>query len=72
MYVIIFFTFLNREPFQLPWGARRAHNEGTGDEDRPGAFVLRKLFTDFTRLAGRKIEQVLSEPLVSDLIVLSR
>lgn len=63
--VYLLLVYFDREPFQLPWGARRAHNEGNSEEDRPGAFVLRKLFTDFTRLAGRKIEQVLAEPLVS-------
>ncbi|XP_067945247.1 protein furry homolog-like [Watersipora subatra] len=52
----------NREPFQLPWGARRNQTEGAA-EDRPGAFVLRKLFMDFTCLASRKIERVLAEPL---------
>lgn len=56
----------------LPWGAqkeRSAHPAGCYvniDMDiRPGEFVMRTLFADFTVQAERKMEAVMAEPLVS-------
>ena len=53
----------------LPWGARRErHSFPTSvqvDPDlRPGEFVMRTLFAEFTVQAERKIESVMMEPLV--------
>lgn len=52
----------------LPWGAqkeRSLHCGSTMELDiRPGEFVMRNLFADFTVLAEKKIESVLSEPQV--------
>lgn len=59
-----YLLFCAREPFQLPWGARRARNDASLADDSAGAFALCKLFEDFTRIASRKVEQVLAEPLV--------
>lgn len=56
-----------REPFQLPWGARRSRSDtSTVEDNSPGAVVLHKLFSEFTRMANRKVEQVLAESLVSE------
>jgi len=63
------YCLFSREPFQLPWGARRAQSNSATGEDKPGAFVLKKLFTDFTYLASRKIEQVLAESLVRSISI---
>ncbi|XP_046390276.1 protein furry [Ischnura elegans] len=58
-------------PLYLPWGARKdrgAAGPGAGllgptDMDaRPGEFVMRTLFAEFTVQAERKIEAVMSEP----------
>lgn len=54
----------------LPWGARkeRAQFPATIHVDtdlRPGEFVMRTLFAEFTVMAERKIETVMQEPLVS-------
>lgn len=52
----------------LPWGAQKErylHPGSTMELDiRPGEFVMRNLFADFTVLAEKKIELVLSEPQV--------
>lgn len=54
----------------LPWGAHkeRAQFPATVHIDtdlRPGEFVMRTLFAEFTVMAERKIECVMQEPLVS-------
>ncbi|XP_071438579.1 protein furry [Hetaerina americana] len=58
-------------PLYLPWGARKdrgAAGPGAGllgptDMDaRPGEFVMRTLFAEFTVQAERKIEAVMGEP----------
>lgn len=52
----------------LPWGSkdRSSHPQGPcclSDMDiRPGEFVMRTLFSDFTVQAGKKIEAVMGEP----------
>ena len=53
----------------LPWGARRERHSFPAsvqvDPDlRPGEFVMRTLFAEFTVQAERKIETVMLEPLV--------
>lgn len=50
----------------LPWGAPadRQGNSAWCEDVSPGEFVLRTLFAEFTVLAERKIELILSEPLV--------
>ncbi|KAL1131075.1 hypothetical protein AAG570_012312 [Ranatra chinensis] len=49
----------------LPWGAHKercSHHINVDTDIRPGEFVMRTLFADFTLLAERKIESVLAEP----------
>lgn len=52
----------------LPWGAQKERPLYAGStmelDIRPGEFVMRNLFADFTVLAEKKIEFVLSEPQV--------
>lgn len=53
----------------LPWGARkeRAQFPATVHVDtdlRPGEFVMRTLFAEFTVMADKKIEAVMQDPLV--------
>ncbi|KAG8224236.1 hypothetical protein J437_LFUL002692 [Ladona fulva] len=58
-------------PLYLPWGARKDRGAatagagllGAADMDaRPGEFVMRTLFAEFTLQAERKIEAVMAEP----------
>ncbi|XP_042872601.1 protein furry-like isoform X6 [Penaeus japonicus] len=56
----------------LPWGARkeRAQFPATVHVDtdlRPGEFVMRTLFAEFTVMADKKIEAVMQEPLERSL-----
>ena len=52
--------------FVLPWGQPADRQTSTAACDvTPGEFVLRTLFAEFTVLAEKKIETVLTEPLVS-------
>lgn len=52
----------------LPWGAKERNSHPPGScclndlEMRPGEFVMRTLFSDFTLQAGKKIESVMGEP----------
>lgn len=52
----------------LPWGAKERSPHPTGpcclsdSEVRPGEFVMRTLFADFTVQAEKKIEAVMAEP----------
>lgn len=49
----------------LPWGPNRGTIMPPADSDlRPGEFVMRLLFTEFTVQAERKMEAVMAEPLV--------
>lgn len=53
----------------MPWGQPPDRQTSTAASDlTPGEFVLRTLFSEFTVLAEKKIETVLSEPLVSIFI----
>ena len=48
----------------LPWGAQKEtmKPQQTGDMDlKPGEFVMRTLFTDFTTQAEKKMEAVMTE-----------
>lgn len=46
----------------LPWGAHKERTSQHLDLDiRPGEFVMKTLFTEFTIQADRKIEAVLAE-----------
>lgn len=52
----------------LPWGAQKERSSHSGQIDmeiRPGEFVMRNLFADFTVLAEKKIEFVMTEPQVT-------
>lgn len=50
--------------FVLPWGQPADRQTSSAVSDvTPGEFVLRTLFSEFTVLAEKKIETVLSEPL---------
>jgi len=52
----------------LPWGQppeRQTSTAAYAFDVTPGEFVLRTLFAEFTVLAEKKIETILSEPLVS-------
>ncbi|KAL9973951.1 hypothetical protein ACROYT_G020474 [Oculina patagonica] len=50
--------------FVLPWGQPpERQTSTTGSDVTPGEFVLRTLFAEFTVLAEKKIETILSEPL---------
>lgn len=57
----------------LPWGAQKERPLYPGStmelDIRPGEFVMRNLFADFTVLAEKKIEFVLSEPQVFSLTI---
>lgn len=55
----------------LPWGARKERLQFPAtvhiDTDlRPGEFVMRTLFAEYTVMAERKIEAVMQESLVSE------
>lgn len=54
----------------LPWTSIKERTQQsvnpTADADiRPGEFVMRILFADFTVIAERRIESVLTEPVVN-------
>lgn len=51
----------------LPWCAHKGPivPVNPDSEIRPGEFVMRLLFTEFTRQAERKMEAVMAEPLVT-------
>lgn len=56
----------------LPWGAHKERSPYPAcvhiDMDiRPGEFVMRTLFADFTVQAEKKMEAVMAEPLVPNL-----
>ncbi|XP_069364966.1 protein furry isoform X2 [Maniola hyperantus] len=52
----------------LPWGPNKGAIMPTADSDlRPGEFVMRLLFTEFTVQAERKMEAVMAEPLEKPL-----
>ncbi|XP_064103219.1 protein furry-like isoform X6 [Macrobrachium nipponense] len=56
----------------LPWGARKERSQFPAtvhvDTDlRPGEFVMRTLFAEYTVMAERKIEMVMQEPLERSL-----
>lgn len=50
----------------LPWGVQKECPPQTGGPqepvNRPGEYVMRSLFSDFTVLAEKKIEAVMGEP----------
>lgn len=53
----------------LPWGPNKGAIVPTADSDlRPGEFVMRLLFTEFTVQAERKMEAVMAEQLVCFMI----
>ena len=57
----------------MPWGQpleRQTSTAAYAFDVTPGEFVLRTLFAEFTVLAEKKIETILSEPLVSFCIIL--
>ncbi|XP_052746628.1 protein furry isoform X1 [Bicyclus anynana] len=52
----------------LPWGPNKGAMVPAADSDvRPGEFVMRLLFTEFTVQAERKMEAVMAEPLEKPL-----
>lgn len=49
----------------LPWGPYKGPVIPSTEPDlRPGEYVMRLLFTEFTVQAERKMEAVMAEPLV--------
>ena len=51
----------------LPWGPNKGAMVASSDADlRPGEYVMRLLFTEFTVQAERKMEAVMAEALVRD------
>ncbi|XP_041356858.1 protein furry-like isoform X3 [Gigantopelta aegis] len=53
---------------KFPWRRENGGQENEGDKDaKPGEYVLRNLFLEFCRMAERKIELVLAEPLEKPL-----
>lgn len=48
----------------LPWGGHKGPVPPADNDLRPGEFVMRLLFTEFTVQAERKMEAVMAEPLV--------
>lgn len=51
----------------LPWGPHKGPSVPAADSDlRPGEYVMRLLFTEFTVQAERKMEAVMAEPLVCE------
>lgn len=57
--------FVYKKGSMLPWGAHKGPVMTAPDSDlRPGEFVMRLLFTEFTVQAERKMESVMAEPLV--------
>lgn len=54
----------------LPWGPHKGPVMAPADSDmRPGEFVMRLLFTEFTVQAERKMEVVMAEPLVCSTLL---
>lgn len=52
----------------LPWGSHKGPVMPPPDSDlRPGEYVMRLLFTEFTVQAERKMEAVMAEPQVNQL-----
>ncbi|CAB3258872.1 unnamed protein product [Arctia plantaginis] len=61
-------TFVSTRGSMLPWGAHKGPVMAAPDSDlRPGEFVMRLLFTEFTVQAERKMESVMAEPLEKPL-----
>nr|XP_023011562.1 protein furry [Leptinotarsa decemlineata] len=60
------FTAVGNRGILLPWGAQKERVSYSGQhmelDMRPGEFVMRNLFADFTVLAEKKIESVMTEP----------
>ena len=57
----------------LPWGARKERtffppNVNVETDLRPGEFVMRTLFADFTVLVEKKIEDVMQEHVVCSIL----
>lgn len=56
-------------PSLLPWGAKKERqqfppNINVETDLRPGEFVMRTLFAEFTIMAEKKIDAVMQEPMV--------
>ncbi|XP_075990403.1 microtubule binding protein furry isoform X9 [Anticarsia gemmatalis] len=61
-------TFVSSRGSMLPWGPHKGPVMAPADSDlRPGEFVMRLLFTEFTVQAERKMEAVMAEPLEKPL-----
>ncbi|CAH1170054.1 unnamed protein product [Phaedon cochleariae] len=64
------FTSIANRGIVLPWGAQKERISYSGQymelDMRPGEFVMRNLFADFTVLAEKKIESVMTEPQVME------
>lgn len=61
-------TYVSTRGSMLPWGAHKGPVSVSQDLDlRPGEFVMRLLFTEFTVQAERKMESVMAEPLEKPL-----
>ncbi|XP_038216903.1 protein furry isoform X4 [Zerene cesonia] len=61
-------SYISSRGSMLPWGQYKGPTLAPPDSDlRPGEFVMRLLFTEFTVQAERKMEAVMSEPLEKPL-----
>ncbi|XP_028156652.1 protein furry-like [Ostrinia furnacalis] len=61
-------SFTSTRGSMLPWGPHKGPVMAPPDADmRPGEFVMRLLFTEFTVQAERKMEVVMAEPLEKPL-----
>ncbi|XP_030039716.1 protein furry isoform X2 [Manduca sexta] len=61
-------SFVSTRGSMLPWGSHKGPVVASTDSDlRPGEFVMRLLFTEFTVQAERKMEAVMAEPLEKPL-----
>ncbi|CAK1553994.1 unnamed protein product [Leptosia nina] len=61
-------SYISSRGSMLPWGQSKGPSMPAPDADlRPGEFVMRLLFTEFTVQAERKMEAVMAEPLEKPL-----
>ncbi|XP_035432557.2 protein furry isoform X7 [Spodoptera frugiperda] len=59
--------YVNTRGSMLPWGGHKGPVPPADNDLRPGEFVMRLLFTEFTVQAERKMEAVMAEPLEKPL-----
>ncbi|XP_022832694.1 protein furry isoform X5 [Spodoptera litura] len=60
-------AYVNSRGSMLPWGGHKGPVPPADSDLRPGEYVMRLLFTEFTVQAERKMEAVMAEPLEKPL-----